>query len=101
MKEIQDPRRGVFFSAASAWELELKSAKGKLRLPNNWLDAATETGFLEIPVTAKVARASAHLPWHNNDPFDRLIVAQAIEHRLRLATRDRELENYGVMLLEV
>jgi PIN domain nuclease of toxin-antitoxin system len=100
-KEIVDQRRGVYFSSASAWELELKAAKGKLRLPANWLDAATETGFLEIPVTAQVARASVHLPWHHSDPFDRMIVAHAIEHRLQIATRDRILAAYNVPLLDV
>jgi PIN domain nuclease of toxin-antitoxin system len=101
VKEIEDPKRGVYFSAASAWELEIKAARGKLRLPDNWLESAAETGFLQIPVTALVARASARLPWHHNDPFDRVIVAQAMEHRLQIATRDHILAAYGVPLLEV
>jgi PIN domain nuclease of toxin-antitoxin system len=57
-EEIRNPRRAVFFSAASAWELELKAATGKLKLPENWLAAADETGFLQLPVTARVAQAS-------------------------------------------
>ena len=100
-KEIQDPRRAVFFSAASAWELELKAAKGKLKLPDNWLSAAEETGFLQMPVTALVAKASARLPWHHNDPFDRVLVAHAIEHGLQVATRDRWIAAYGVSVLEI
>jgi PIN domain nuclease of toxin-antitoxin system len=101
MKEIENPRRGVYFSAASVWELELKAAKGKLRLPGNWLSVANETGFLEIPVTALAARASTRLPWHHSDPFDRIIVAHAMEHNLQIATRDNELAAYGVRLLQV
>jgi PIN domain nuclease of toxin-antitoxin system len=77
VKAIRDPGRGVFYSAASVWELEIKAARGQLDLPNDWLAVAEETGFLHIPVTAAEARASAHLPWHHADPFDRVLVAQA------------------------
>ena len=93
---IADPRRAVFFSAASAWELELKAAKGKLVLPEDWLGAARATGFLELPVTAAQARASARLPWHHGDPFDRLLVAQAADHGLAIVTRDPLILPYAV-----
>lgn len=99
--EIRNPRRAVFFSAASVWELELKAAKGKLKLPDDWLAAAAQTGFLQIPVTGIVAAASARLPWHHSDPFDRMLVAHAVEHRLQVATRDRWIGAYGVPVLEV
>ena len=99
--EIRDTRQAVFFSAASAWELEIKAAKGKLILPRDWLLVAESTGFLQIPVTAIVAQASARLPWHHTDPFDRLLVAQAMEHGLRIATRDATFGTYGVAVLEV
>lgn len=99
--EIQDTRQAVYFSAASAWELEIKAAKGKLTLPKDWLRVAESTGFLQIPVTATVAQASARLPKHHMDPFDRLLVAQAMEHGLRVATRDAVFGVYGVEVLEV
>ncbi|HET7585229.1 MAG TPA: type II toxin-antitoxin system VapC family toxin [Gemmatimonadaceae bacterium] len=98
---IRDPANGVFFSAASAWELEIKSARGKLQLPAGWLDAAERTGFVHMSITAAEARASARLPWHHADPFDRLLVAQARAHSLTLATRDPLLAPYGVAILEV
>jgi PIN domain nuclease of toxin-antitoxin system len=96
---ICDPRRAVFFSAASAWELELKAARGKLKLPDDWLAAAATAGFLHLPVTATEARESARLPWHHTDPFDRVLVAQAREHGLTLITRDPLLLPYGVPVL--
>ena len=99
--EIRDTRQAVYFSAASAWELEIKAAKGKLNLPQDWLRVAESTGFLHVPITASVAQASARLPWHHTDPFDRLLVAQAIEHGLRIATRDAVFGAYGVSVLEV
>jgi PIN domain nuclease of toxin-antitoxin system len=101
VQAIRDPRRAVFYSAASAWELELKAAKGKLALPDGWLAAAEGTGFLQLPVTASEAQASARLPWHHADPFDRLLVAQARAHGLTIATRDPLIAPYGVPFLEV
>ncbi len=98
---ISDPKRAVFFSAASVWELELKAARGKLTLPDGWLSAAESTGFLVLPITAAEARASAQLPWHHTDPFDRLLVAQAMEHGLTLATRDPLIAPYSVPVLPV
>ena len=96
---IRDTGHTVFFSAASAWELELKAAVGKLDLPEDWLDAAAETGFLELPVTAREARASARLPWHHRDPFDRLLVATCRMNGLQIATRDPLISAYDVHVL--
>jgi PIN domain nuclease of toxin-antitoxin system len=101
VRGIRDPRNAVFFSAASVWELELKSARGKLELFDGWLEATRESGLVELAVSASHARASAHLPWHHRDPFDRLLVAQAHEQGLRIATRDDVLGLYGVPLLAV
>lgn len=98
---VSDARRAVYYSAASAWELEIKAAKGKLTLPDDWLAAADETGFLQLPVTASDARLSAHLPWHHSDPFDRVLIAQAISHKLLLATRDPLIAAYDVRVLAV
>ena len=97
---IRSPRNAVFFSAASAWELDLKAAAGRLDLPADWLDAAESTGFLEIPVTAAVAMRSARLPWHHRDPFDRLLIALALARGLRIATREGMMASYGVPVLE-
>ncbi len=97
---IRDPGRAVFFSAASVWEIELKAARGRLTVPNDWLKAAEQAGFLALPVGAAEVRASTHLPWYHSDPFDRLLVAQAIEHGLQIATRDPLLSPYGAPILE-
>lgn len=96
---IQGGPGAVFFSAASAWELEIKASRGKLDLPDRWLRAAEEAGFLHLPVTAAEASAGARLPWHHTDPFDRLLVAQANAHALTLVSRDATLAAYGVPLL--
>lgn len=101
VEAIQDPDRVVYFSAASAWELELKVAMGKLELPDAWLEAAEKTGFLELPLTAVEAKESVRLPWHHRDPFDRVLVAQARQHGLQIATRDPWIPVYDVPVLAV
>jgi PIN domain nuclease of toxin-antitoxin system len=101
LEAIRDRRTAVYFSAASVWELELKASSGKLELPDDWVSAAVDAGFVEIPVKATEARASVRLPWHHRDPFDRLLVAQALEHGLRIATRDALIAPYGVAVLDV
>lgn len=98
---IASPHHLVYFSAASAWELEHKAAKGKLTLPPDWLQAAESLGFVELPLTAADARASAQLPWTHADPFDRVLVAQARERGLRVATRDPMIGAYDVPVLAV
>ena len=98
---IVDPRNAVYFSAASIWELELKAAKGKLVLPERWLEAAPGSGFVEITITSADAVTAAHLPWHHQDPFDRMLIAQASVRSLQLATRDSFLAAYGFQILPV
>ncbi|CAN5445221.1 type II toxin-antitoxin system VapC family toxin [soil metagenome] len=99
--EIQSPANAVFFSAASVWELELKCARGKLRLPADWLSAARKTGFTELVADADSAAASARLPWHHTDPFDRLLIAQALDKKFTFATRDAAALLYAVPILKV
>lgn len=98
---IEDPANTIFFSAGSVWELALKAAKGKLTLPDQWLEAAREMGFQELPITAKDGAASANLPWHHNDPFDRLFIAQAASRRWRFASRDALVRLYSVDVVPV
>lgn len=98
---IGDSRRAVYFSAASAWALELKAATGKLTLPDQWLAAAEASGFIELPVSASDARRSARLPWHHRDPFDRILIAQAMTRGLQLATRNPRMAAYDVPVLAV
>lgn len=96
---IEDPANTVFYSAGAVWELELKVAKGKLLLPANWLDAAAAADFRELPVSGADGAASARLPWHHNDPFDRLFIAQAAARRWKLASHDGYAPLYKVDLL--
>lgn len=89
----------VYVSAASIWEAAIKTGLGKLRVDVAAMAAAIEpSGFLELPVMARHAAMVAALPGHHRDPFDRLLIAQALDGPLRLLTSDRVLEQYSPLV---
>lgn len=89
----------VFVSAASAWEVAIKMALGRLRLPDRFTTGVEESGFEQLVVTFDHAERAGALPPHHGDPFDRMLIAQALEERLTLVTHDRRFEPYGVEVL--
>lgn len=93
---IDDAFNEIVVSAASIWELSIKAAKGRLRLPPNLLVqlAAMEIDVLDI--SGAHAEVAAALPMHHSDPFDRMLIAQALHHDLIVATADRRFAAYGV-----
>lgn len=105
---IADPDNRLFVSMATLWELAIKSAKGKLpfytRLIAGGADAVKrsleESGFLLVGIELHHTVAAAKLPRNHGDPFDRMIVAQAISEKLTLITTDKKLTDYaGLRLL--
>ena len=86
----------VYLSAASAWELTIKTALGKVRRSRSLATVASDSGFLELPVLIRHAEQLADLPPLHRDPFDRLLVAQALSEGLTLVTRDAQLVAYPV-----
>jgi PIN domain nuclease of toxin-antitoxin system len=89
----------VYVSAASAWEMAIKSALGKLRSTRALATVIEENGFRELPVTVRHTQQLAALPPLHRDPFDRLLVAQARADGLTLLTRDAQLSAYGGRVL--
>ncbi len=87
---------GVYVSAASAWEVAIKTGLGRLRPARTVEQAVEESGFLELPVTFRHAQRVGSLPPHHRDPFDRLLIAQAEVEELTLVTRDGVFARYGV-----
>lgn len=85
----------VFVSAASAWEIAIKSALGRVRLPRPFSEGVEDSGFVELPIGFQHADAVELLPRHHSDPFDRMLLAQAKVERLVLVTHDRNFEPYG------
>lgn len=96
---IEDPGALPHFSSASIWELAIKQAKGKLKIPADLPEALLGEGFIEIAVSSAHALQAATLPPHHDDPFDRMLVAQARSERLTVVTRDARIAAYGAPVL--
>ncbi|SIT41088.1 PilT protein domain protein [Paraburkholderia ribeironis] len=92
----------VFVSSASIWEASIKAGLGKLDVDVNLLvSEIAASGFLELPVLAVHAAMVRDLPDIHRDPFDRLLVAQALSEPLRLVTSDGHLSNYTDLVITV
>lgn len=92
----------VYVSAASIWEIAIKARIGKLKADATELaDAIDASGFLELPVTAAHAAAVSRLGLPHSDPFDRLLIAQAITEPLKLLTCDGQLPPHSDMVVLV
>lgn len=89
----------VYVSAASAWEIAIKSSLGRVRLPRSFSEGVEHSGFIELPVSFEHAAAVEILPAHHSDPFDRMLLAQSKVERLVIVTHDRALEAYGTAVL--
>ncbi|RKQ70224.1 type II toxin-antitoxin system VapC family toxin [Oceanibaculum indicum] len=101
---IADPASAVWVSAATVWEIAIKTALGRLEIggaPADILPPALESsGFRTLPIGTEHALAAGALPPHHADPFDRMLIAQASLDGLRLVSADREFAAYGVPLLD-
>lgn len=100
-QEIADPLNEVLASAVSIWEIGLKQSKGKLRIPDNFVNFLPENGILTLPFTATHAQGSLSLPPIHGDPFDRALVAQCQLESLTFATRDTVIKSYNIGILEI
>jgi PIN domain nuclease of toxin-antitoxin system len=89
----------VYVSSASIWEIAIKINIGKLEANlNKIVSTINDSGFLELPVTAKHASATLQLPNLHRDPFDRMLIAQAVSEPLRLLTADKALKQYSDLI---
>ena len=89
----------VHVSAASIWEISIKTSLGKLEIEGDPVSEIWENGFVELPMTAEHAYRAGQLPRHHDDPFDRMLIAQAQLEDLVLVSRDAKLRAYGVSML--
>jgi PIN domain nuclease of toxin-antitoxin system len=92
---IQSQDNNVFISAASVWEITIKRRLGKLTFHGPIVATIAANGFLEAPILPMDAEQAGDLEWQHTDPFDRLLVAQAIRHGFTLVTADRSIRAFG------
>jgi PIN domain nuclease of toxin-antitoxin system len=96
---IADPANLVVVSGVSAWEISIKKALGKLAAPDDLEHQVQVGGFTSLPITIAHGVAAGQLDRHHDDPFDRMLIAQAIAEGLTIVTRDKRFGEYSVALL--
>ncbi|GAB5558548.1 MAG: type II toxin-antitoxin system VapC family toxin [Synoicihabitans sp.] len=95
-----DPQNEILLSSASIWELGIKIQKGHLLLPADYAEKLLEDGMSSLHISFEHARLAAALPSIHSDPFDRLLVAQAITEGVSLMTVDRHIRRYDVPTID-
>lgn len=97
---LQDPANDLLLSAATLWEISIKVGLRKLTLSlpfRAWMNqATTDLSLALLPITVDFADAQANLPDHHRDPFDRLLIAQAITENVAIVSADSVFNTYGV-----
>jgi PIN domain nuclease of toxin-antitoxin system len=100
---LEDGSHEIVVSVVSAWEIAIKQSLGKLDLPKPaevWLPTVLRrTGFEVAELELTAALRVRGLAWHHRDPFDRLLIAQALDGAYALMTRDEVFEAYGVQVI--
>lgn len=96
---IAEPGNDVLVSAAVCWEIAIKRALGKLTAPADLRGALQSCGFMELDITLAHALATETLSLHHRDPFDRMLVAQALMEGATLVSRDPAIAAYGLPTL--
>lgn len=92
---IADPTNSVLISAASIWEIAIKRRLGKLDFHGSAVAAIGANGFQELPVLPIDAEQAGQLAWPHNDPFDRMLVAQAARRGFTLVTADAAIRDFA------
>jgi PIN domain nuclease of toxin-antitoxin system len=99
-KTFLEPGNILFFSAASLWEICIKISLGKLSLKSGWLQTVQDemkiNAILWLSIEMPHCVELSHLPFHHRDPFDRMLVAQAMVEDMQLLSRDNRLSSYGI-----
>jgi len=101
---IESPKSSVWISTASVWEIAIKHALGRGDMPVSSQDAVRyfrESGYRFLPVEAEHAMVVENLPVHHQDPFDRILIAQALVEPMRLMTHDPMVALYNDTIIEI
>ena len=101
-KAIESPDTANYVSMASWWEMAIKCSLGKLKLETPldlFMSQCVEEGFRILPVEADHLTPLVDLPFHHRDPFDRLIICQAMQERMPICTGDTNFQRYKVRVV--
>lgn len=101
---IESPKSSVWISAATVWEIAIKHSLGRGDMPVSGQDAMRffqESGYRFLPIEPEHAAAVEDLPAHHADPFDRILVAQALVEPMRLLTHDPVVARYSDTIIEI
>jgi PIN domain nuclease of toxin-antitoxin system len=96
---LRNPKHDVYCSVASLWEIAIKQNLGKLQMNGPLPGILERYGLTELPVTVRDAEMVRTLPLHHRDPFDRMLIAQAMARNLVLVSGDRQMLAYEVAML--
>ena len=100
---LEDASNDVLLSAATLWEIAIKTGLGKLTLSvpyREWMNRAiADLGATVLPITVEYADMQSTLPSHHRDPFDRMLIAQAIVEKISLVANEEMFDRYGVARL--
>lgn len=100
IRQVFEKESGQFgISIVSLWEMTIKKSLNKLRIDDSFLHIAHKLDISILPITIGHLQNLQRLPHHHKDPFDRLLVAQAITEKLTLLTSDKELARYGAKIM--
>lgn len=100
--QILNAQNSIWVSTASVWEIAIKHSLGRREMPLNThqaLDYFRSTGYQILPIYPEHTLAISDLPNHHQDPFDRLLIAQAMTEPMRLMTHDSQIAKYGNLIL--
>lgn len=98
-KEIENESKINFISIASFWEIAIKVSLGKLEMNisfQKFYELVEDNGIYLLPITLEDTFLVASLPFHQRDPFDRLINAQGINNKLQILSKDEKFNNYNI-----
>jgi PIN domain nuclease of toxin-antitoxin system len=98
-RRLADSTDDVLLSAAVVWEVAIKRSLRKLKTPPDFGPTLLGAGARALPITVEHAAAVEQLPWHHRDPFDRMLVAQAMVENAAIVSADERLSAYGVEMV--
>lgn len=93
---ITDPKNDIFVSSVNLWEISIKRSIGKLQAPDDMVSIVEEMGFSGLPISLEDGQSILDLPLLHKDPFDRMLIAQALNSKLTIITNDQMIPTYDV-----